>query len=160
MHFARRVLMLLSLAAVAAWQPETLVAGGTAQETSETVVAAASQEDPELDAQVKEIASNLRCPTCRALSVYDSPSGMATEMRELIREMLAEGKTADEVYTYFVDRYGEWILLKPKASGFNWTVWLLPIFLLAAGLVFVLTTARRWLRHGEDREAAMADGRD
>jgi len=127
------------------------------QEPAAAPAPQAGSEDPALEAQVEEIAQTLRCPTCRALSVEDSPSGMALEMRDLIREQLQAGKTPDEVKAYFVDRYGEWILLKPKATGFNWTVWLLPVALLAGGLLFVLMTARRWVRQGEARAAALAD---
>ncbi len=117
----------------------------------------AAPPDAELEAQVRELAAKLRCPTCRALSVQDSPSGMAQEMRDLIREQLRAGKTPEEVEAYFVERYGEWILLEPKPEGFNWTVWLLPVLLLAGGLVFVLMTARRWVRQGQERAAALAD---
>jgi cytochrome c-type biogenesis protein CcmH len=122
--------------------------------------AAAGQQartDAELEAQVRDVASKLRCPTCRALSVQDSPSGMAQEMRDLIREQLRSGKTPDEVTSYFVDRYGEWILLKPRAEGFNWTVWLLPILMLAGGLFFVFMTARRWVEQGRARSAEGAE---
>jgi len=122
-------------------------------ETPASAVQSAA-EDPELEAQVKELAAKLRCPTCRALSVQDSPSGMAQEMRVLIREQLKSGKTPEEVEAYFVERYGEWILLKPTAQGFNWTVWLLPVLMLAGGLFFVFLTARRWVQHGQARAEA------
>ncbi len=108
-------------------------------------------------AQVRELAAKLRCPTCRALSVQDSPSGMAQEMRDLIREQLRAGKTPAEVEGYFVERYGEWILLEPKAEGFNWAVWLLPVVLLVGGLAFVLMTARRWVQAGQNQAAAFAE---
>ncbi len=138
-----------------------LTAGGaaSAQETAGTLTAQA--EDPELEAQVRELAAKLRCPTSRALSVQDSPSGMAQEMRSLIRDQLRAGRTPDEVTAYFVERYGEWILLEPKAEGFNWAVWLLPVFLLFGGLAFVLVTARRWVEQGQARAAAIvADGQE
>ncbi|HSG81037.1 MAG TPA: cytochrome c-type biogenesis protein [Gemmatimonadota bacterium] len=129
-----------------------------AQETGTTPTPAGVVEsDPELDAQVRELAARLRCPTCRALSVQDSPSGMALEMRDLIREQLMAGKTPAEVEAYFVDRYGEWILLKPRAEGFNWTVWMLPVLMLAGGMFFVFLTARRWVEQGQARAAALAD---
>jgi len=129
-----------------------------AQETGTTPTPAGiTESDPELDAQVRELAAKLRCPTCRALSVQDSPSGMALEMRDLIREQLVAGKTPAEVEAYFVDRYGEWILLKPKAEGFNWTVWMLPVLMLAGGMFFVFLTARRWVEQGQARAAALAD---
>jgi cytochrome c-type biogenesis protein CcmH len=118
------------------------------------------QEDAELEAQVDQLAAKLRCPTCRALSVQDSPSGMAQEMRVLIREQLKAGKTPAEVEAYFVERYGEWILLKPKASGFNWTVWLLPVVMLAGGLVFVYMTARRWVAQGQQQAALIDEERE
>lgn len=114
-------------------------------------------QDPKLEAEVERIASQLRCPTCRALSLEDSPSGMAQEMRNLIREQLEAGKTSEEITAYFVDRYGEWILLKPKATGFNWTVWLLPIALLAGGFLFVIVTARRWVQKGQARAEALTE---
>jgi cytochrome c-type biogenesis protein CcmH len=123
------------------------------ESTQQPTVIETQVEDPVLEAQVRELASKLRCPTCRALSVEDSPSGMAQEMRGLIREQLKSGKTPAEVEAYFVERYGEWILLKPTASGFNWTVWLLPILMLAGGLFFVFLTARRWVEHGQARAA-------
>lgn len=123
----------------------------------ETSLSKQVADDPELEAKVREVTAKLRCPTCRALSVQDSPSGLALEMRELVREQLAAGKTTDEVLAYFVDRYGEWILLEPKAEGFNWTVWLLPVFLLLGGLAFVWITARRWVQVGQARAAALVE---
>ncbi len=145
--------LLIVLAAQApVWGQETSPVPGTVGRGQ-----AAPAEDPELEARVEEISSQLRCPTCRALSVDDSPSGMAQEMRELIREQLKAGKTPEEVTAYFVDRYGEWILLKPAAKGFNWTVWLLPIALLAGGFLFVFVTARRWVQQGQARAAALTE---
>jgi cytochrome c-type biogenesis protein CcmH len=147
-------LILLSSAAA-------LSAAGVVQVQEAAATGTVQAEDPELEAQVRELAAKLRCPTCRALSVQDSPSGMAQEMRSLIRDQLRAGKTPDEVTAYFVERYGEWILLEPKAEGFNWAVWLLPIFLLLGGLAFVLLTARRWVEQGQARAAAIvADGQE
>lgn len=114
--------------------------------------------DPGLQAQVREIASQLRCPVCRSLSIYDSPSEMAQQMRALIREQLRAGRSPEEVTAYFVDRYGEWVLLEPRAAGLNWTVWLLPIVVLAGGFAFVFLTARRWVERGRAREAALMEG--
>ena len=130
------------------------VQGGVQEANEPASAVQAVVEDPELEAQVKELAAKLRCPTCRALSVQDSPSGMAQEMRILIREQLKSGMTPEEVEAYFVERYGEWILLKPTAEGFNWTVWLLPILMLSGGLFFVFLTARRWVQQGQARAAA------
>lgn len=131
---------------------------GLIQQVPENTAPPAAQ-DSALEARVKQVASQLRCPVCRALSVYDSPSGMAQEMKGLIRDQLRAGKTPEQVKAYFVERYGEWILLEPKASGFNWSVWLLPVFLIVGGLAFVLLTARRWVARGREREAALTHSR-
>ena len=79
------------------------------------------------EAQVREIAAQLRCPVCQGLSVGDSPSELANEMRSLIREQLQQGKTSAEVLDYFAQRYGEWILLAPPKRGFNLMIWVLPL---------------------------------
>jgi cytochrome c-type biogenesis protein CcmH len=102
---------------------------------------------PDLEAQVREITLQLRCPVCQGLSVADSPSELANEMRSLVREQLQQGKTPAEVLDYFVQRYGEWILLAPPKHGFNLVIWLLPFVLLPIGAVVIYLGARRWVRH-------------
>lgn len=153
-----RNLTLLTVFALIASETHALASVASAPRIqADVAVSRQAPADTELEAQVREVAGRLRCPTCRALSVQDSPSGMAQEMRDLIREQLRSGKTPEEVTAYFVDRYGEWILLKPKAEGFNWTVWLLPILMLAGGLFFVFMTARRWVEQGKARAAEFAE---
>src|SRR2546425_10585861 len=83
---------------------------------------------------VHDIAAQLRCVVCQNLSVADSPSEMASQMRSVIRERLATGERPDQVVQYFVDKYGEWILLAPRRQGFNLLVWAMPGIALAAGL--------------------------
>jgi cytochrome c-type biogenesis protein CcmH len=100
----------------------------------------------DLEAQVREIAMQLRCPVCQGLSVGDSPSELATEMRTLIREQLQQGKTPAQVLEYFAQRYGEWILLAPPKRGFNLIIWVLPFVLLPIGAAAVYLGARRWVR--------------
>jgi cytochrome c-type biogenesis protein CcmH len=96
--------------------------------------------------QVQAIASQLRCVVCQNLSVADSPSDMARQMRDLIRERLAAGDTPAQVETYFVQRYGEWVLLAPPARGLNLLLWLAPFAAVAGGIALVFTLARRWRR--------------
>jgi cytochrome c-type biogenesis protein CcmH len=95
---------------------------------------------------VYEVAAQLRCVVCQNLSVADSPSEMAHQMRALIRERLAAGERPDQVIQYFVDRYGEWILLEPRRHGFTLLVWVLPPVAVGAGLVLVAVLLRRWTR--------------
>jgi cytochrome c-type biogenesis protein CcmH len=96
------------------------------------------------DQQVYEVAADLRCVVCQNLSVADSPSEMATQMRAIVRERLAAGESPDQVRQYFVERYGEWILLKPTRRGFNLLVWGAPVVAVAVGLTLVGLRLRRW----------------
>jgi cytochrome c-type biogenesis protein CcmH/NrfF len=111
--------------------------------------------DPALEARTSAVASGLRCPVCQGLSIQDSPSELAQQMRSLVRDQLAAGKTPDEVRAYFISKYGEWILLEPKATGFNILVYLLPVVLVFGGLVFILTLVRKWTVAPADGDATV-----
>jgi cytochrome c-type biogenesis protein CcmH len=81
---------------------------------------------PDIDEQTQNIAKELRCVVCQNLSVADSPSEMAQQMRGVVREQLEAGKTPQEVKDFFVSKYGDWVLLAPKTRGFSLLLWLLP----------------------------------
>jgi cytochrome c-type biogenesis protein CcmH len=98
------------------------------------------------DDQVREIGAELRCVVCQNLSVADSPSETAQQMRQIIRERLAGGDTPEQVKAYFVEKYGLWILLAPPRQGFNLLVWVVPFIGLAIGLVIVAIVIARWRR--------------
>lgn len=129
--------------------------------------AQAPRSEAELDAMVKNLASQLRCPVCQGVSIEDSPTELAYEMKAVIRQQLAEGRSPEEVKAYFTDRYGEWVLLQPKATGFNLVVYLLPLVMMLAGGGFVYRTIRRWSHEapselraaGDDDTADTAAGR-
>ena len=95
---------------------------------------------------VHEVATQLRCVVCQSLSVADSPSETANQMRAIIRERLAAGDSPEQVRAYFVEKYGDWILLSPRKSGFTLLVWVVPFVGLGIGLVLVAVLVRRWTR--------------
>ncbi len=104
------------------------------------VVALSSTETPSPAAQADALAAELRCPDCQGLSVADSPTQSAREIRRQIDELLAGGASPDEVRAHFVARYGEWILLAPSSP----LVWLVPFAaVLIATVALVLWLARR-----------------
>ena len=76
------------------------------------------------------LASELRCPDCQGLSVADSPTSSAVEIRRQIDELVASGASDDEVRAHFVARYGEWIRLAPGAA----LVWVVPFAVVAVGV--------------------------
>jgi len=87
-----------------------------------------------LDDRVQDVASGLRCPVCQNLSVADSPSALAGEMRSEIASRLDAGDTPEEVRDFFVERYGEWVLLAPTREGLNLLPWLVPFAGLLLGV--------------------------
>jgi cytochrome c-type biogenesis protein CcmH len=108
--------------------------------------AAAPSAGPASEEAVREIAARLRCVVCQNLSVADSPSELANQMRGIIRERLAAGDRPDQVIAYFVDKYGEWVLLSPRPSGFNLLVWVVPFAGIAGGFIGLVILMRRWSR--------------
>jgi len=94
------------------------------------------------------LAAELRCPDCQGLSVADSPTASAREIRRQIDELVAGGATDDEVRAHFVARYGEWIRLAPSSTA----LWLIPFgVVLAGGALLVAWLLRR------PRSSAMQD---
>ena len=114
--------------------------------------------DTALERRVREVASNLRCPVCQGLSILDSPSELAQDMKRLVREQVAAGKSQQEIDAFFVERYGEWVLLKPPAHGANLTVWLGPALLLLGGGLLIWVAVRRWVRRGDEQSAPVVAG--
>ncbi len=97
-----------------------------------------------MDDRVNEVASELRCPVCQNLSVADSPSRLAGEMRAEIGSQLEAGRTPEQVRDFFVERYGEWVLLAPERRGLNLLPWTLPLASLIVGAgVWVVAVRRR-----------------
>jgi len=107
--------------------------------------------------QVREVAANLRCVVCQSLSVADSPSETAHQMRAIVRERLVAGETPEQVTAYFVEKYGTWILLAPPRHGFNLLVWVVPFAGLALGLVLAGLAMRRWSRRSAAVPPAAVD---
>lgn len=103
--------------------------------------------------QARQLASELRCPDCQALSVAESHSAAANAIRSEIAELLAAGQTPDQVRRHFVDRYGEWILLSPTAA----IAWWMPVAALLAGLLALAGWLLRGRRAPDVTTVPMAD---
>ena len=134
-----------------------LLAGAVAVIVVAAVAAGGSDDGARTaDDRVHEIAAGLRCPVCQNLSVADSPSRLAGEMRAEIADKLAAGQTPEQIRAFFVDRYGEWVLLAPTKEGLNLLPWAVPIVgvLVGAALWFAL------VRRRPDRDRPVVDAGD
>ncbi|TME78266.1 MAG: cytochrome c-type biogenesis protein CcmH [Chloroflexi bacterium] len=92
--------------------------------------------------RVDRITSELRCVTCQGLSVKDSPAASARQMRDLVVQRVAEGRTDEEIRGEFRAAYGDWVLLSPPTSSWTGLIWLVPLAALAAGLAIVIRRMR------------------
>ena len=106
--------------------------------------------DPAAPVTVEEraqaLAEGLRCPVCQNLSVADSPSTLAGEMRRTIAERLRAGESPEEIRREFVAAYGEWILQEPPKRGINLVAWVAPGILVLAGAAIGALAVLRWTR--------------
>lgn len=108
------------------------------------VVTPAPLENSAYDGETFKVADQLQCPVCQGVTVAYSNSGLAQQMRVLIKKKLEAGETKEQILQYFVDRYGESILTNPPKSGFTLLVWLLPVAGLLVGAGTVGYALRSW----------------
>ena len=85
-----------------------------------------------------KITKNLRCLVCQGQSVYDSDSEFAISMKVLVDKKLEEGFSEIQIYDFFRDRYGEWILYDPKLNKNTYILWLLPILIFFIGGAIII----------------------
>ncbi|NRA99663.1 MAG: cytochrome c-type biogenesis protein CcmH [Rhodobacteraceae bacterium] len=101
-------------------------------------------DDPVLEERARELSTGLRCLVCRNESIDESNAPLARDLRLLVRERLVAGDTDEEVLDFLVDRYGEYVLLNPRADGVNLILWLAgPVSLLAAVVIGAAYVRRR-----------------
>jgi len=115
---------------------------GVREEAALGEPAGAPRSGAELDGVTEALASEMRCPVCQGMSIQDSPSDMARDMRGKVRDLLAEGYSPEQVMTYFESTYGEFVRLEPKPRGFNLVVWIAPVAVLVAGLALTTMVLR------------------
>lgn len=100
-------------------------------------------DDPQQQQRYSQLIHELRCLKCQGETVADTPADFAKDIRRQVREMIAAGKSDDEVRDFLVERYGEVILLKPRWSLANAWLWLAPGLLLLGGGFIALRILRQ-----------------
>jgi cytochrome c-type biogenesis protein CcmH len=91
-----------------------------------------------LVARTEALANSIRCPVCQGSSVGDSPSEMARNMKQQVKELLSLGFDNEQIITYFEASYGEFIRLEPRKEGLNLLVWIAPIGALLLGIILLV----------------------
>ena len=87
--------------------------------------------DPKMETRARHLQRQLRCLQCQAESIDESNSDFAADMRHLVRQQIAEGKSDQQIEDFLVARYGDFILMKPPLQSDTWLLWLGPFLVLA-----------------------------
>ncbi len=114
------------------------------------VVAVSAQQPTPSDDEVNAIARQLYCPVCENTPLDVCPTTACHQWRELIRQMLAEGKTEAEIKQYFVDYYGARVLSEPPRTGINWLVYVVPPAAFITGATLLFLAFRTWKRMAKE----------
>jgi len=89
--------------------------------------------DPAMEQRARNLQRQLRCLVCQGESIDDSHSPFANDVRQLVRQQIAEGKSDEQIEDFLVARYGDFILMKPPLQADTWLLWLAPFLVLGAG---------------------------
>jgi cytochrome c-type biogenesis protein CcmH len=100
-------------------------------------------EDPALQTRFEDITKNLRCLVCQNESVADSNAQLAGDLRRQVREMLAAGKSDDEIFKFMTDRYGDFVRFNPPLETKTLLIWGAPFIMVVVGSFIVLRIARQ-----------------
>lgn len=114
------------------------------------------------DDEVNAIAKNLYCPVCENIPLDMCPTQACAEWREEIRDLLVQGLTEEEIYDYFVERYGDRVLAEPPRRGLNWLVYILPPIVFLVGAYILYRGFRSWRKPVEELagEAPLPSGEE
>ena len=90
-----------------------------------------------------KIHKNLRCLVCQGQSIADSNSDFALTLKMVVKDLIDQGKTEEEIYNFLSDKYGDWILYKPKFNFGNFLLWGIPYLALLIGAVIIVFFIRK-----------------
>jgi cytochrome c-type biogenesis protein CcmH len=100
-------------------------------------------EDSKMQARYERMTHQLRCLQCRSESIADSNAQLATDLRRQLRELMAAGKSDQEIMTYMTDRYGDYVLFNPPVTPRTWLLWAAPALLLIGGAIVAFIVISR-----------------
>jgi cytochrome c-type biogenesis protein CcmH len=98
--------------------------------------------DPAQEAHARRLFRDVRCLVCQSQSIDESDAPLARDLRQLVRQQVAGGRSDEQIRAYLVSKYGQFVLLTPKASLGNAVLWLGPLLVVAAGAAALLARRR------------------
>ena len=93
------------------------------------------------------LIENIRCPVCQGQSIGGSNSGLASDLREQVREMILNKKSDKDIYLFMVERYGDFVNFKPPINSKTYPLWFAPFFLLVLCLIYLFRITRSKNKH-------------
>lgn len=102
-----------------------------------------SFEDEELRQRYLSLVKELRCPKCQNQNIADSNSPISTDLREQVYVQLNTGKSDQEIISYMVERYGQFIVYRPPIKGKTLVLWIAPVIFILIGLSCIVLITRR-----------------
>jgi cytochrome c-type biogenesis protein CcmH len=100
-------------------------------------------DDQVLQTRYENITRELRCLVCQNETIADSNATLAGDLRREVREMIADGKTDDQIRDFMIARYGDFVLYRPRMTPVNFLLWAAPVLLLLVGAFAVVRVIRR-----------------
>jgi cytochrome c-type biogenesis protein CcmH len=98
--------------------------------------------DPAKEARARALFRDVRCLVCQSQSIDESDAPLARDLRQLVRQQVADGRSDAQIRSFLVSRYGQFVLLSPKASLGNAILWIGPLLVVAAGAAALLARSR------------------
>jgi cytochrome c-type biogenesis protein CcmH len=123
---------------------------GLANPAAAATEAQPAAKNPELEARMMVVATELRCLVCQNQTIADSHAELAVDLRQQIREMLAKGMTEDQIRAYMTDRYGDFVLYKPPFKATTALLWVGPALLMVVAIGALIAVLRRRQRMAAD----------
>jgi cytochrome c-type biogenesis protein CcmH len=100
-------------------------------------------DDPVLQQRYEKINRELRCLVCQNQTIADSNATLAQDLRREVRDMIAAGRTDDEIRDFMIERYGDFVLYRPRMTAGNFLLWAAPVLLLVIGAFVLVRVVRR-----------------
>ena len=100
-------------------------------------------DDPALQSRYEALNRELRCLVCQNQTIADSNATLAQDLRREVREQIAAGKTDEEIRRFMIDRYGDFVLYRPRMTATTFLLWAAPVLLLVAGVFALVRVVRR-----------------